>query len=94
MTGSQSDWGERSLQRGGYRRQGDTGRAEQLERPVSARCCEQRKKVGRITGSTGKAIEVERESDGLVLAMKRSNARGAKGPWCVRCFRQEGRQAG
>jgi hypothetical protein len=53
-----------------------------------------RKKVGRITGSTGNAIEVERESDGPVLAMKRSNARGAKGPWCVRCFRQEGRQAG
>jgi hypothetical protein len=62
--------------------------------PFSAHCWEQRKKVGRITGSTGKAIEVERESDGLIVAMKRSNARGAKGPWCVRCFRQEGRQAG
>ena len=55
---------------------------------------EHRKKVGRITGSTGKAIEVERESDGLIVVMRRGNARGAKGPWCVRCFRQEGRQAG
>jgi hypothetical protein len=94
MTGSQSDRGERSLQRGGYRRQGDTGRAEQLERPVSARCCKRRKKVDRITGSTGNAIDVERESDGLVVVMKQSNACGAKGPWCVMCFRQEGRQAG
>jgi hypothetical protein len=65
MTGSQSDWGERSLQRGGYRRQGDTGRAEQLERPVSARRCKHRNKAGRIAGSTGKAIEAERESDRL-----------------------------
>jgi hypothetical protein len=44
---------------------GDTGRPEQLERPVSARCCKHPKKVGRIAGSTGKAIEAERESDRL-----------------------------
>ena len=42
-----------------------------------------RRKVGRITGRTGKATEGERESEGLVVARKRSNARGAKGPYCT-----------
>lgn len=41
-----------------------------------------RSKVGRITGSTGKAVEGERESDGHAVAMKRDNARGAKVPCC------------
>ena len=42
-----------------------------------------RSKVGRITGSTGKAVEGERESEGRVVAMKRSNSRGAKAPCCA-----------
>ena len=37
----------------------------------------------RITGDTGKAVEGERESEGSVVAMKRSNFRGAKGPCCL-----------
>ena len=41
-----------------------------------------RSKVGRITGSTGKAVEGERESDGHVVAQRRGNARGAKVPCC------------
>ena len=43
---------------------------------------ERRKKVARITGAPGKSSEDERESDGLVVAMKRGNARGAKEPCC------------
>ena len=39
-------------------------------------------KVGRITGNTGKSIEDETVAAGFVVAMKRSNARGAKGPCC------------
>src|ERR1035437_6428867 len=38
-----------------------------------------RSKVDRITGATGKSIDGERVADGSVLAMKRSNVRGAKG---------------
>ena len=41
-----------------------------------------RSKVGRITGSTGKAAEDERESDGHAVARKRGNSRGAKVPCC------------
>src|SRR5229473_5045407 len=39
-----------------------------------------RSKVGRITGETGKSAEDERVAAGSVVATKRSNARGAKGP--------------
>jgi hypothetical protein len=42
-----------------------------------------RSKVDRITGSTGKSIEGERVADGSVVAMKRSNVRGARGPCCL-----------
>jgi hypothetical protein len=42
-----------------------------------------RSKVDRITGTTGKTIEGERVADGSVVAMKRSNVRGAKGPCCL-----------
>jgi hypothetical protein len=42
-----------------------------------------RSKVDRITGSTGKSIEGERVADGSVVAMKRSNVRGARGPFCL-----------
>jgi len=38
--------------------------------------------LGRITGSTGKSADDERVADGLVVARKRGNARGAKGPCC------------
>ena len=38
--------------------------------------------VGRITGSTGKSADDERVADGPVVAVKRGNARGAKGPCC------------
>src|SRR5262245_64693124 len=38
--------------------------------------------VGRITGSTGKSADDERVADGLVVAGKRRNGRGAKGPCC------------
>ncbi len=41
-----------------------------------------RSKVGHITGSTGKVVEDERESDGHIVVTKRGNARGAKVPCC------------
>ena len=39
-----------------------------------------RSKVGRITGETGKSAEDERVAAGSVVARKRRNVRGAKGP--------------
>jgi hypothetical protein len=42
-----------------------------------------RSRVGRITGATGKAIEGETVAARLVVAEKRGNARGAKGPCCT-----------
>ena len=42
-----------------------------------------RSKVDRITGTTGKTIEGERVADGSVVAVKRSNVRGARGPFCL-----------
>jgi hypothetical protein len=48
---------------------------------VLARNCQS--KVGRITGSTGKAVEDERVADGSEVARKRSNVRRAKGPCCL-----------
>jgi len=38
-------------------------------------------KVGRIT-SEGKSVEGERVAEGLAVAMRRGNARGAKEPCC------------
>ena len=38
--------------------------------------------VGRITGTTGKSADDERVTDGLVVALRRGNARGAKEPCC------------
>src|SRR5262249_42588873 len=38
--------------------------------------------VGRITGNTGKSADDERAAEGLVVATKRGNARGAKEPCC------------
>src|SRR6266581_6845020 len=42
----------------------------------------QRRQVGRITGAPGKSADDERVADGFVVARKRGNARGAKGPCC------------
>ena len=39
-----------------------------------------RSRVDRITGEPGKSVDDERVADGSVLAMNRSNVRGAKGP--------------
>ena len=38
--------------------------------------------VGRITGTTGKSADDERVAEGPVVARRRGNARGAKGPCC------------
>ena len=48
-----------------------------------------RSKVGRITGETGKSAEDERVAAGSVVAMKRSNDRGAKGPCHLRDLQQK-----
>src|SRR6476469_4498796 len=47
------------------------------------------RKVGRITGNTGKAAEDEKVAAGFVVAMKRSNVRGAKGPCHLRCLQHK-----
>jgi RNA-directed DNA polymerase len=48
-----------------------------------------RSKVGRITGDTGKAAEDEKVAAGSVVATKRSNDRGAKGPCHLRCLQHK-----
>ena len=48
--------------------------------------------VGRITGASGKPAEDETVAAGFVVAMRRGNARGAKGPYCMSVVRQQGRQ--
>jgi RNA-directed DNA polymerase len=48
-----------------------------------------RSKVGRITGDAGKAAEDERVAAGSVVATKRSNVRGAKGPCHLRCLQHK-----
>lgn len=60
------------------RRQGCTG---QLEKPSSSHS-ETDGAESRITGDTGKSAEDERVAEGLVVAVKRSNVRGAKRPNC------------
>jgi RNA-directed DNA polymerase len=47
-----------------------------------------RSKVGRITGQTGKSAEDERVAAGSVVAMKRGNAREAKGPCHLQSLQQ------
>ena len=59
------------------------GCAKQLEKPSSSRREIGGSWVGRITGSTGKSADGERVEDGSVVAMKRSNVRGARGPCCL-----------
>ena len=71
-----------ALRRGGYRRHGDKdvlSNWRDPSRPIE-KSAEQ---VSLITGITGKAADGERESEGFEVALKRSNARGAKGPCCV-----------
>src|SRR6202171_2401728 len=51
-----------------------------------------RSRVGRITGEPGKSAEDERVAAGSVVAMKRSNVRGAKGPCHLQCLQHRGRQ--
>ena len=46
--------------------------------------------VDRITGSTGKSVEDEKVAEGSVVAVKRSNARGAKGPYYPQRLGQHG----
>ena len=48
-----------------------------------------RRKVGRITGDTGKSAEDEKEAAGSVVATKRSNVRGAKGPCHLQRLQQK-----
>src|SRR5215510_176585 len=51
-----------------------------------------RSKVSRITGNPGKSTEDERVAEGSVVVVKRGNACGAKGPYCLSHLRQHGRQ--
>ena len=44
--------------------------------------------VSRITGEPGKSAEGETAAARLAVATKRGNARGAKGPCCIRCLHQ------
>jgi len=79
---SQAGWRGGSLRRGGSdstvtRTRRATGEA--LLVPSRNR----RSQVGRITGDPGKSAEDERVEDGSVVATKRGNARGAKGPCCL-----------
>jgi hypothetical protein len=70
---------------------GSAAHAKQLEKPSSSRR-NRRSKVGRITGETGKSAKDERVAAGSVVAMKRSNVCGAKGPCHLQCLQHRGRQ--
>ena len=78
---SQAGWRDGPLRRGGSdgtvtRTRRATGEA--LLVPPGNR----RSQVGPITSAPGKWAEGERVEDGPVVARKRGNARGAKGPCC------------
>ena len=60
----------------------EQGRVVQLEKPSSSRGEIRGSWVGPITGSTGKWADDERVAEGPGVAMRRGNARGAKGPCC------------
>src|SRR5882724_1819543 len=69
----------------GWKRQhGDKDKATGEALLVPAR--NRRSRVGRITGETGKSAEDERVAAGSVVAMKRSNVCGAKGPCHLQCL--------
>jgi hypothetical protein len=61
----------------------------QLEKPSSSRR-EIGGAVNRITGEPRKSVEDERVADGLIVARKRSNVRGAKGPCCLQFSETQG----
>ena len=46
--------------------------------------------VDRITGNTGKSVDDEKVAEGSVVAVKRGNARGAKGPYYPQRLGQHG----
>ena len=58
------------------------GHAKQLEKPSSSR-----REIGGAgkpyNWTTRKSVEDERDSEGLIVAAKRSNFRGAKEPCCL-----------
>jgi hypothetical protein len=64
------------------------GYIKQLEKPYPSR-----REIGgaenRITGITRKAVEDERVAEGPVVAVKRSNVRGAKRPCCLQGLRRK-----
>src|SRR5713101_6647441 len=68
------------------------GCAEQLEKPSSPRREIGGAKRSRITATTGSRWKGERVTAGSVVAMKRSNVRGAKRPCCLCWLQQQGRQ--
>src|SRR5712692_530592 len=70
------------------------GCAEQLEKPSSPRREIGGAKRSRITATTGSRWKGERVTAGSVVAMKRSNVRGAKRPCCLCWLQQQGRQGG
>ena len=87
----QSDRSGRSLRRGGRgstvartcRATGETVLAPARNRWSKVPC---------ITGATGKARKGETATARPVVAERRGNARGAKGPCCTECRNQQGRQ--
>ena len=79
---SRTDRSDGTLRRGGYRRHGDKDVLSNWRDPPrpGEKSTEQGRPYNRYTG---KAAEGERESDGSIVASKRGNARGAKGPCCL-----------
>jgi hypothetical protein len=59
------------------------GHAKQLEKPSSSRREIGGARINRITGAPRKSVEDERVWEGPIVARKRGNARGAKGPCCL-----------
>lgn len=88
---SKSDRCDSSLRRGG--RDSTVTRTRQATgETVLAPSRNRRSKVGRITAQSGKSVEGETVEAGPVVAMKRGNARGARGPCCTQLLHQHGRQ--
>ena len=88
---SQSDRSGRSLRRGG--RDSTVARAcRATGETVLAPARNRWSRVGRITGNTRKSADGETEAVRPVVAGKRSNVRGAKGPCCTARLGQHGRQ--
>ena len=86
-----ADRGGLPLRRGGSGQHGDKGMSSNWRnrpRPIE-QLVEQ---VSRITGNPGKSTEDETAAARLGVATKRGNARGARGPCCIRCLGQ--REAG